>query len=327
MTNQQRLFRLVVAIACATATYSSFAQTIAPKPPSNVRINQPCSAPANTPGGSDGMGGCFPGPGLVGPPEGTVLTAYTGPCAITTPNTVIDSKIVNCDISVRAGGLVIKNSIINGSVLQPSGQYPSFSIEYSKIDGADGNGYACVNCGVTGQNFTLRYSEIVNTNRGVWCQKNCIIEDNYIHGTTLEPVASNLAHASAARVEQYTTIRHNVLSCDFDGPFPNNELGCSAGMTGYPDFAPIHHNTIEGNLFVANRTNGFCAYGGATQGKPYSNDPLNATYIVFRDNVWQRGSTRKCGAYGPITSFNASGTGNVWSNNRWDDGTLVPPAN
>ena len=68
------------------------------------------------------------------------------------------------------------------------------------------------------------------------------------------------------------------------------------------------------------------AYGGATSGKPFSGDPTNATNQRFTDNVFQRGTNRKCGAYGPVTSFDRNGTGNVWSGNVWDDGTPVAPA-
>ena len=37
-----------------------------------------------------------PTPQGVGVPAGTVLSAYTGPCTITTANTVIDKKTINC---------------------------------------------------------------------------------------------------------------------------------------------------------------------------------------------------------------------------------------
>ncbi len=67
--------------------------------------------------------------------------------------------------------------------------------------------------------------------------------------------ASNSTHA----------VIHNTLACDYTGPFNNNEIGCSADMSGYADFAAIHNNTIDGNLFMANPIGaGFCAYGGNT---------------------------------------------------------------
>ena len=157
--------------------------------------------------------------------------------------------------------------------------------------------WACLDCGVGTTNFTVLRTEIIGTNRGGWLPGTCLIKDSWVHGTNLEPVASNVAHASAVRVEQYAHLVHNTLACDFNGPYPNGELGCSADITGYPDFGPIHHNTVESNLLVANPGNGFCAYGGATKTKAYSNDPLNATSIVWRDNVFQRAPARKCGDY------------------------------
>lgn len=135
-----------------------------------------------------------------------------------------------------------------------------------------------------------------------------------------------MAHASSVRVEQNATVTHNSLVCDFQGPFVNSEIGCSADLTGYPDFAPIKNNTIQNNLLMSNNIgNGFCAYGGGTAGKPFSGDATNATNIKFLNNVFQKGANGKCGAYGPVTDFLSGRTGNVWSGNVWDDGTAVPP--
>ena len=245
------------------------------------------------------------------------MSAYSGPCNITSANTVIDSKVIRCSITVGPGasGLVIKNSYIYGSVLQSSGS-ASFRVEDSFMDGGQ-----CTDCGISKRNFTILRTEIIGTNRGSYCENACRIQDSWIHGTNLDLAGG--AHASAVRAEQYLTLVHNVLACDYTGPFTNPETGCSADMTGYPDFAPIHHNTIDDNLFVANEFLGFCAYGGGTRSKPYSNDPSNATYIVFQNNVFQRGANGKCGTYGPMTDFQITNTGNQWTNNTWDDGRVV----
>ena len=293
--------------------------------PSPAKPSTGCSpASPNVPGGPDGMGGCWPGAPNTGPdaPESS-MSAYSGPCKITAANTTIDSKVIRCDITVAASGLVIKNSYVHGSVLQEDGS-PSFTVQDSLINGA--SPYACINCGVGNRNFTVLRTEIVGTNRGAYCEHSCLIQDSWIHGTNLEPVPSNQAHASAVRVEQHTTLKHNALSCDYTGPFPNDEIGCSADMSGYADFAPIHDNTIDGNLFMANNAGtGFCAYGAGTSGKPYSGDSSNATNIVFRNNVFQRGANGKCGTYGPITDFIVGRSGNAWSNNTWDNGGTVNP--
>ena len=335
-----RSFVLVGAVACMATPGLTFAQKT-PSAPTDLQVDGgtvvpsgTCSAAANTPGGSDGVGGCFPGPGNVGIPAGTVLTTYTGPCTITTANAVIDAKDIQCDgLDIRANNVTISRSRIRDSVHGIEGAGASFTITDSFLDGAQINngGYACVDCGVDGWNTTVIRTEIVHTNRGVYCMNGCTVRDSWIHDTNLDtrpcPQApyNTCPHASAIRVEQNSTLIHNTLDCSFTGPF-NDDLGCSANISGYPDFAPIHNNTLDTNLFVANNIGtGFCAYGGGTANKPFSTDPTNATYVVFQNNVFQRGPNGKCGTYGPVTDFISGRTGNVWQNNRWDNGSTVPP--
>jgi hypothetical protein len=95
-------------------------------------------------------------------------------------------------------------------------------------------------------------------------------------------------------------------------------------VSGYPDFGPIHDITADNNLLMANIWAGFCIYGGATGSKPFSSDPLNATNIKWRNNIFQKGVSGTCGAFGPATDYNPSGTGNEWTNNLYDDGSSVP---
>lgn len=302
------------------------------------------SSTPNVPDGPDGTGGCFPGTANTGPnAPASSLPTYTGSCTVTAANTVIDSRVVNCrTIDVRAPGFVLKNSYLNGGIVQSSGS-ASFTVQDSLIDSSvpypacsDGScpagKYACgdpgnatTDCGVTGSNFTILRTEIVGSNRAAYCEAPgpCLIQDSYFHGTNLWPDKSNLAHASSVREEQNLTLRHNSLHCSYTGPWVNDEIGCSADLTGYPDFTPIHDNTVDGNLFVASPGSGFCIYGGATGGKPYSGSAANGTNQRFTNNVFQRGGNKRCGDYGPGTDFDITKTGNVWSGNRWDDGTLL----
>lgn len=261
----------------------------------------------------------WPDASTTGVPDGTVLTGYTGPCTITTPGAVIDAKTVNCDLSIRADDVVIKRSRINGEINGGEGTGSSFTVQDSEVVNKARQSCQCIGS----DNFTVLRTEIRGGNRGIYCRLHCVVADSWIHGSDLLLTQ----HASALRVEQYATVRHNTLACTWTGTLAN-DTGCSADMTGYPDFAPITHNTITGNYFAANPSGaGFCAYGGATSGKPFSSSPTNATYIVFADNVWERGSNGKCGTYGPITSFDKTRTGNAWTNNKWDDGALIAPAN
>jgi hypothetical protein len=277
------------------------------------------SSATHVPDGPDGMGGCWPGPSNTGVPGGVSLSNYSGPCTITTAGTVIDAKTVNCQLLIRANNVVIKRSHLKGGVSGLEADGASFTIQDSFLD----NGI-CQNCSVDGWNFTIERTEITGSNRGAYCMHVCTVRDSWIHGTGLDP--NSEWHASAVRAEQYATLIHNVLACDYTGPFNNDEIGCSADMSGYPDFAPITHNTIDGNLFRSNNVGiGFCAYGGGTSGKPYSGSSNNATYIVFKNNVFERGANGKCGAYGAITDFKSGRTGNEWTNNKWSDGATVNP--
>jgi hypothetical protein len=50
-----------------------------------------------------------------------------------------------------------------------------------------------------------------------------------------------------------------------------------------------------------------------------------ATGIRFIGNVFERGTNRRCGVYGPVTSFQSSAAGNEWSGNTWDSGEPLTP--
>jgi hypothetical protein len=276
----------------------------------------PTTAPTTTPPNGD-----WPSEANTGPASDVVLTAYTGPKTITTANTVIDSKTVSGDLDIKATGVVIKNSVVNGEVSNyDNGATSSFTIQDSIVKNGARDACMCIGS----HDFTALRVEVIGGNRGMYCEKNCKIQDSYVHDSALQ----GEQHGSAIRVEQNTTLIHNKLACDWTD-LSNSEIGCSADMTGYPDFAPIKNNTIDNNYFVANPKGlGFCAYGGGTNGKPYSSDPTNGTNIKFTNNVFEHGKvgSKLCGTWGAITDFYPNRTGNVWTNNKWDDGSVVDPA-
>lgn len=282
----------------------------------------PTSSPSASPSSSSAPPAAWPGADNTGPTAGTALTNYAGPCTITAA-VVIEAKTVNCDLDIRATGVEIRNSVVNGSVSTPDDMATTASvtvidsvITYPTVTSAGRTMVGAVN-------VTLLRVEVSGGNRGVYCRKNCDVRDSWIHG--IKVVGS--LHASAIRVSQDATLVHNTILCDA----PDNSAGggCSADLTGYPDFEPVRNNHIEGNLFPET-TGGFCAYGGATAGKPYSGDPTNATGVVFLSNVFARGTSPDehgftCGYYGAITDFAPGRTGNRWENNRYDDGTVLTP--
>lgn len=281
-----------------------------------------CTGDRHTPGGPGAKGGCWPGPKNTGVPAGVTLSPYTGPCTIQTAGVVIDSKRVRCYLRILAKNVVIKNSRIDGGVYADyNDDVGSFTITDSEVDVGDGEG-----TGIGDAYFTATRVHVTGGTRSINCYADCTVKDSYVHGQFHDE--SGVHHESGIRVNTNSTLIGNSIACDAPD-FPP-DAGCSAAITGYPDFDPVRGNTIDGNLIVAG-SGGYCAYGGSTGGKPYSGQTRD---IRFMNNVWQRGTQMGdgnrgyvCGFWGPITSFDSNAPGAVWMNNQWDDGTKVDPAN
>ncbi|MFI5908256.1 hypothetical protein [Dactylosporangium sp. NPDC051541] len=271
-----------------------------------------CGSKANVPGGRDPAGGCFPGPDNTGVPAGVKLAKYPGPCSITKAGTVISAKLVQCDLEIKAANVTIEKSQIDGTV---NGANVAFTITDSVVN-ASPNGIRQTT-GVGESGFTLRRVEVLGGNRGVYCATSCTIADSWIHGQKIK----DDWHASAVRMGERTTVTHSSIVCD--APIqPDPEGSCSGSLTGYGDFGPIRDNTIRGNLFMATPTAAYCAYGGSTKGKPYSGQTAR---IVFENNVFQKGSGNgvSCAIYGPVGDWDPGAPGAVWTNNRFDNGTVI----
>ena len=280
---------------------------------------QPSATPSATvtatPTAQPTSGGGFPDASNTGVPDGVQLTNYTGTCDIQTPNLVIENKIVNCYLRILAKGIVIKNSRINGGIYADLQYLPgSFTITDSEVHAGNAPG-----TGIGDGNFTATRVEVTGGTRSINCYLNCTVKDSYVHGQMND--RSGVHHESGIRVNTRSTLIGNTIACDANDYPP--DAGCSAAITGYGDFDTVEDVLIDGNLIKAG-SGGYCSYGGSTQGKPFSAGTNN---IRFTNNVWERGESGKCGFWGPITSFDSKAPGNVWSNNRWDDGTLVQPAN
>lgn len=269
----------------------------------------------------------FPDASCTGVPAGVTLTAYTGPCTITTPNLVLDSLLITCSpLRPAAAGVLIRNSRIVGNVYGQTGAgAPGFSIVDSEVVAPQAGAVEVT--GIGEANFIALRVEVTGGNRGIYCRFACTVTDSWVHGTSI--AQSPRIHASGIRQSQGARLIHNRIHCSAqDTPTGG---GCSADLTGYGDFEPVHSNRVERNLFVAT-PGGACAYGGSSGDdgtKPFGNQ---AHDIVFVDNVFERGTPgdggrRNCGYYFPITDFDSSRPGNLWVNNRWDDGGVVPPAN
>ena len=279
-------------------------------------VAPPVSAPStcpvgqrNVPGGPDPWGGCFPGPGNAGVPAGTALTAYSGSLRITTPNTVIDAKSITGRLVIATSGVTITRSRISNGIENAGGS--RFTVTDSLILGATPDDKA-----LDTDHFTAERNEIKGGNSGGWCN-DCVVRNNWIHND-IRLASNDPHHLSAYRMDQNGQFLHNTLACE-SAPTPAGG-GCSGNLTGYGDFQTVQNNLIANNLFVASTNISFCSYGGNSGGKPYP----NGNNVVFRDNMFQRGSNGKCGAYDPIGDFDPNQPGNSALNNLWDDGSRLP---
>ncbi len=260
----------------------------------------PVSTP-NKPGGPDPWGGCFPGPLSTGVPAGTTLTSYSG-CSggetfITTANTVIDSKTVNCSIIIEAANVMIKNTKVNGGISldtdNASSSGWSFTLQDSEVD----IGVVQL-ASVAAGNMTVIRSNVHGGETAVQCEEkstHCDIQDSYLHGQQL-PVNAQW-HLGG------------MLS---DG-------GCTGDFNMIPNFATAHNVTATYNLFGANASSAYCTYGGDKPPSPYP----HGNHMGYQHNIFQKGTTGHCAAFGPVADFNYSGTGNVWNDNKYDDGSTV----
>jgi hypothetical protein len=257
----------------------------------------------------------WPGPDNTGVPAGTKLAAYTGPCTITVPNTVIDAKTVNCNLVIRTTGVQITRSKVDGWVNTVEESSFSARIVDSEITGSVGT-----------TNLTILRANIHGGHSTVYCYAKCDVRDSWLHDQTLEPGSAahlngvlandNGAPFQDAAGDTSLTLVHNTIVCNT--PPNNSGGGCTGDVDLFGDFGPVRSITVDGNLLGASNGLSYCVYGGSTASKKF-----DADHIVVTNNVVQRGASGHCGRFGAVTDFDPSRPGNVWSGNRWDTGEPI----
>lgn len=343
-TNKQVKAVVVCAFPSAPSVTKTFASTVKPSPtptpspsatvtptptPTVTATASPTPTPTSTP--TSGPTG-FPDASNTGVPAGTVLTAYTGPCLISAAGTVIDSKTINCDgVLVRAANVTIRNSKVNSRIIVDTDISQSWSLTLidSEVDAGAGDLPAIYN-----GNVTIIRANIHGGHNGLECQEHssrCSMRDSWVHdqwqaATGDTHLGGFLALGSvvpcvgpdANGVPACVDLVHNSITCD--APVNTSGGGCTGDINLINHFGPLHGALIQGNYLGANTGSAYCTYGSAGFEHP-------ADHIVYRDNVFARGTNGKCAAFGPVTNFDPAAPGNVWTGNVWDDGTPVAAAN
>ncbi|WP_051247673.1 hypothetical protein [Nocardioides halotolerans] len=265
-----------------------------------------------------------PGPGNTGVPEGTTLTPYTGPCTVTEPGAVIEARRISCPaLLVQAPEVTILASSMRRVVVDTDVDRSwSLTLTDSEVDGGSEDLPA-----ISNGNVTVVRSDVHGGHNGLECQEHsgwCVLRDSWVHDQWRPPSGDvhlgGVMHLGSqvpclgtggACVE----IVGNTIVCD--APVNADDGGCTGAVNLLPQWGPLTGAVVVGNHIGANPGAAYCTYAGAGMEYP-------ATGVVYRDNVFERGSNGTCAAYGPVTNFDAA-PGNVWEDNRYDDGTEIPP--
>lgn len=275
----------------------------------------------------------WPDATTTGVPAGTVLTGYTGSCTITADDTVIDAKTVSCapdGITVRAANLVIRNSMVTGPVRLDTDRAGaagwSFSVTDSEVDATEVQ-LAAICCG----NLTVTRVNVHGGVTAVQCEASgptsggdltpyCYVRDSYLHGQGI-PVGAqwHLGGFLTEGGDNTVVLDHNYVICNAAVYPPDG--GCTGDINLLAHFGVMHGIMINNNKLGATPNLSYCTFGGsgAADYGPLTHD------VTYTNNVFERGTTGICGQYGPVTDFDQYAAGNVWTNNRYDDGTPIPP--
>ncbi len=129
---------------------------------------------------------CDPSPPSAGYPNAS-NTGPTGPLAESTGNisvgvagTVIQDRKINGCITVNADNVTIRNSEIHCNqygIANLNAANTGLLIEDVLIE----CGHQPGDEAVTAYNYTIRRSEAFGCENVLWCNANCVIEDNYLH--------------------------------------------------------------------------------------------------------------------------------------------------
>jgi hypothetical protein len=246
------------------------------------------------------------------------LSAYTGPCTIQTANYAIK----NADVRAKCGELLIQTTgvtIDNSRLPRVESTYGdgASSVKITNSNVEAGN---WVEGAVWGYNITLDRSEVTGGQHSVHANDNVTVTNSWLHSQYNPDGQSYHNNAFITNGGSNMVVRHNTLHCT--AILNSTDGGCTADVSLFGDFEPVQNVTIDNNLLKANNSSiSYCAYGGYQPAKAY---PVS-TGIKYTNNVFERGANNKCGVYGPVTSFQTTATGNIWSNNTFEDGALINP--
>ncbi len=292
-------------------------------PPPTTTTRPPVVTPPPT------TNGAFPSVANTGVSDGTNLTTYTGSMTIRSCGTVIDSKVVNGDLTILAGNgthsastpcVTIKNSLVRGTV---DDKYSSYA-----CGGVQGCGPVLITdtevavpapvdvAAVAEANIFMWRSYVHGARVGINCDGYCEIHDSFLLADKEFGSTHMQAFLSNGNYGAPIVLDHNAFLCAPTGPVPDG-AGCAADVGLFGDFSAVTNMTITGNLFKATNDAYYCVHSGYEPGKAYP----NGGGLNYTNNVFEAGPNGKCGDADAV--FNWNNSAGRWCNNKFSDGRLV----
>ena len=222
--------------------------------------------------------------------DGAVFDGYdlAIPVEVTAPNVVIR----NCRVSVTGERIGIGLRHTNNVTIQDS--------QINSPNGGDNRLMVGIK-DIYGDSTGLKIlrTNIWNTSTAIQVESG-LIRDNYIHDLGYK----NGDHVNGTTSNGGTgllTIDHNTVFNSYDQ---------TDAISLFQDFGNQANRTISNNLLAGG---GYTIYAGANPGK------LPTSNITITNNRISRKYFPNGGSFGPITAYNANGTGNSFTGNIWDD--------
>lgn len=284
----------------------------------------PAPTPASTPppvAGCSTFTSCgFPNASNTGVPAGTKLTARTGNISITQDGEVINGVDLNGSFDVYANNVTIENCRITSANwwgINLRQGYSGLKVLHCTITGLVGQGqdnggedYAISNMG--NGNIEVAFNNISEFGDALSLSHGSI-HDNYVHDLqSFIALDGHYEHTddiiSDGDDPLGLVIRHNTLLNQM-----TTAQGASAAVGLFADDGPVSHSTVDNNWIAGGS---YALYAGGS----------GATSIVITNNIFSTQYWSGCGYYGPVAYWNAGGAGNVFTGNRFVDGTPVSPA-
>lgn len=217
-----------------------------------------------------------------------------------------DSCYFSKALTIEGANVTIKRSQVHGNISthwSHSYDFRNLILEDVEIED-EGNAGAYLSA-VGGHNFSCLRCNVHHTGTGIHLGNNAVIEDSYMHDFNYTDGAHGAGIGAGQGNGNGAQVIHNNVQCN---RLPGQPTICSSAMSLY-DEPTIDNVLVKNNLF--NTTGGYCIYGGGEDG----------TNIRFIDNYFGKKFNPECAVYGPATAFYPNSPGNVWSGNKWQDGS------